>query len=390
MGKHALLSASGSERWLTCTPSARLEEPMGDRGSDYAREGTMAHAWSELKARHQLLKTITKKQYEAEAKKLMSMAEPGWDLKEMDQATDSYIDYLQETYAAAKTRSSDAVLVLESELDYSEYVPEGFGTADAVVISDGEMNVIDLKYGKGVAVSALENPQGRLYGLGALIKYSFLYPIEKVSVTIVQPRLDSISIEYLPADELIAWAEDFVKPRAVKAFAGEGEFVTGEHCRFCKVSAVCRARAEEALSLLAHDFEQPPVLSDEEIPAILEILDKAEAWIKDIRAYAYGKALEGHEWEGFKLVEGRSNRVYMDDEMVADALYKNGWEEDAIYEKKLKGLTAMEKLLGKKLFTDLLGSLVVKPKGKPTLVPVSDRRDAIGNADLEMLLEGDD
>jgi hypothetical protein len=214
----------------------------------------------------------------------------------------------------------------------------------------------------------------------------FLYQIDQVSVVIIQPRLDSISVETTPTAVLIDWAENYVKPRAILADKGEGDFVAGEHCRFCKAKAVCRARAEEALSITAHDFEQPPVLSDDEIPSILAILDKAEAWIKDIREYAYEKALGGKQWEGFKLVEGRSNRVYIDDAVIAETLQKKGYVQDEIYDLKLKGISAMEKYLGKKNFEAVLGNLVIKPPGKPTLVPDSDKRQSV-IADLKKLLE---
>jgi hypothetical protein len=388
MRKHALLSASGSKRWLACTPSARLEGQFDEVRSGYAEEGTMAHSLAELKVRHHVLRCVPEKEYKLEKERILSKADEAWDLKQMDEATDLYVEIIAERFADAQSRSEDAVLMLETRLDYSEYVPEGFGTADAIIISDGLMEVIDLKYGKGVAVSAEENSQGRLYAIGALIKFGYLYNIDMANVVIAQPRLDSLSVEAISADALLEWAENFVKPRALLAYEGAGEFVVGDHCRFCRAKAVCRARAEEALSITAHDFEQPPVLSDDEIPGILAILDKAEAWIKDIRAYAYEKALAGHTWEGFKLVEGRSNRTYVDEEVVAGVLLKNGWSENDIYTTKLKGLTAMEALVGKRRLNDLIGHLIIKPPGKLTLVPDSDRRESVISNEIKELLEG--
>jgi hypothetical protein len=373
VGKHALLSASGAKRWLSCTPSARLEEGFENTTSSYAEEGTRAHTLAEAKVRYSVLKTIDKKQYDRIEKNIKPDTE-------MDEATELYVDLITEKFNQARAKTKDALLLLEARLDFSHIVPGGFGTGDAIIIADGTMEVIDLKYGKGIPVYAEDNPQARLYGLGALNQFGQIYSVEEVSSTIVQPRLDSVSTETLTADELAAWGEDCVKPRAILADAGEGEFCTGEHCRFCKAKAVCRPRAEEALSIAKHEFEQPPILSDEEIPGILQLLDKAEAWIKDIKEYAYIKALNGTKWAGFKLVEGRSNRCYLDEEIVANKLKSNGYEDDTIYTKKLKGITEMTKILKKKVFEEILGDLLVKPAGKLTLVTEDDEREAANSA----------
>ena len=373
MRSHALLSASGAKRWLMCPPSARLEENYKDTTSSYAEEGTLAHTLAEARIQYNILGAINGDEFDA----IWQQVSPD---TEMDEMTELYMDVITEKFAAAKAITPDAMLLIEERLDFSHIVPEGFGTGDAIIIADGLMEVIDLKYGKGIPVYAEENPQARLYGLGALNKFGFLYDIREVAMTIVQPRLDNISTEVLSVEELTAWGEDYVKPRALLADKGEGEFCAGDHCRFCKAKAVCRARAEEALSLARHDFATPPVLSDEEIPEILMLLDKAEAWIKDIREYAYDKALAGTKWPGFKLVEGRSNRCYIDEEIVAEKLAAEGFEENQIYNKKLKGITDMEKLVGKKKFPEVLGELVIKPTGKPTLVPESDKREEINSA----------
>jgi hypothetical protein len=361
-----------------CPPSARLEERFEDTTSSYAEEGTRAHALAEARIRYDLLKTINKKEFDTIWKDMA----PDTEMEEMSEL---YEDLITEKYSAALAKTKDAMLLIEERLDFSHIVPEGFGTGDAIIIADGTMEVIDLKYGKGVHVYAEDNPQIRLYGLGALQKYGYLYDIKEVALTIVQPRLDNVSTELLAAETLEEWGEQYVRPRALLADKGEGDYCTGDHCQFCKGKAICRARAEEALSLAKHEFETPPILDDDEIPEILMLLDKAEAWIKDIKDYAYQKALAGTKWPGFKLVEGRSNRCYMDEELVADKLMANGYEDNQIYEKKLKGITAMEKLLTKKSFTELLDDLVIKPPGKPTLVPESDKREEFNSATRDFM-----
>ena len=376
--QHALLSASGAKRWLMCPPSARLEERFEDTTSSYAEEGTRAHALAEARIRYDLLKTINKKEFDTIWKDLA----PDTEMEEMSEL---YEDLITEKYSAALAKTKDAMLLIEERLDFSHIVPAGFGTGDAIIIADGTMEVIDLKYGKGVHVYAEDNPQIRLYGLGALQKYGYLYDIKEIALTIVQPRLDNVSTELLAAETLEEWGEQYVRPRALLADKGEGDYCTGDHCQFCKGKAICRARAEEALSLAKHEFATPPILDDDEIPEILMLLDKAEAWIKDIKDYAYQKALAGTKWPGFKLVEGRSNRCYMDEELVADKLMANGYEDNQIYEKKLKGITAMEKLLTKKSFTELLDDLVIKPPGKPTLVPESDKREEFNSATIDFM-----
>lgn len=376
--QHALLSASGAKRWLMCPPSARLEERFEDTTSSYAEEGTRAHALAEARIRYDLLKTINKKEFDT----IWKDTAPDTEMEEMSEL---YEDLITEKYSAALAKTKDAMLLIEERLDFSHIVPEGFGTGDAIIIADGTMEVIDLKYGKGVHVYAEDNPQIRLYGLGALQKYGYLYDIKEVALTIVQPRLDNVSTELLAAETLEEWGEQYVRPRALLADKGEGDYCTGDHCQFCKGKAICRARAEEALSLAKHEFATPPILDDDEIPEILMLLDKAEAWIKDIKDYAYQKALAGTKWPGFKLVEGRSNRCYMDEELVADKLMANGYEDNQIYEKKLKGITAMEKLLTKKSFTELLDDLVIKPPGKPTLVPESDKREEFNSATRDFM-----
>jgi hypothetical protein len=374
--KHAILSASGAYRWLACTPSAQLEEQFEETTSTYAEEGTLAHALAELKLRL-CLKQITTKEF---AKKLR-------ELEKNEHYSASMLDYI-ETYAAivmekvneAKARSADAVVLLEQKLDFSDWVPGGFGTGDVVIISDGVLEIIDLKYGKGVPVAAEDNAQMRLYALGALATFDSLYDIKIIRMTIVQPRLDSVSSDEITAEMLYWWADTELIKRAQLAWEGKGEFQAGEHCRFCRARFNCRARAEANLELAKMDFRKPELLTDEEIGEVLKQADELKAWVSDVFEWALVQARDhGKKFPGWKLVEGRSVRQYADENAVAETLLKAGYNEDQIYEKKLWGITAMEKLLGKTRFSELLKGLVIKPAGKPTLVPETDKRPEINS-----------
>lgn len=363
MGAHALLSASGSHRWLNCTPSARLEETFDEQASIFAEEGTAAHALSEHKLRLYLGQDS-------------SRPVSPFDSNELDYHTDVYVDYASELITAAKINCRDPIILLEQRLDYSCYVPEGFGTGDLIIVADGTLDVVDLKYGKGIAVSAMDNPQMKLYALGALSLFDTLYDIQTVRMTICQPRLESISTYELPADELAKWAEEELHPRAQLAINGEGEFLPGVHCRFCRARRTCRARAEEHLTLARHDFKPPSLLTEEEISEVLALADRLSIWASDVYAYATDLAIrEGKEWNNFKLVEGRSNRKYTSENAVVEAVAAAGYSD--IYRQSLIGITDMEKLLGKKRFKELLSGLVEKPEGKPTLVTLSDKRQQI-------------
>jgi len=374
--KHAVLSASGAYRWLACPPSARLEEQFEETTSTYAEEGTLAHGIAEQKLRF-LLKQISAQDY-AQALQI-------FEKNEFYSA--SMLDYI-ETYASivmkkvneAKTRSADAVVLLEQKLDFSDWVPEGFGTGDVVIISDGVLEIIDLKYGKGVPVAAEDNAQMRLYALGALATFDSLYDIKIIRMTIVQPRLDSVSSDEITAEMLYWWADTELIKRAQLAWEGKGEFQAGEHCQFCRARFNCRARAEANLELAKMDFRKPELLTDEEIGEVLKQADELKAWVSDVFDYALVQARDhGKKFKGWKLVEGRSVRKYADEEAVAKTLLEAGYKEEQIYEKKLWGITAMEKLLGKTKFGELLKGLVVKPAGKPTLVPESDKRPEINS-----------
>ncbi len=370
MGRHALLSASSSKRWLNCTPSARLEEQFGREDvGPYAEEGTAAHALAE----HKVKKCLRRR-----SKRPVS----DYQCDEMEECTDGYASYVMEQVELAKQDCKDPVVLIEQRLDYSAYVPEGFGTGDLLIVADKTLTVIDLKYGKGVAVDAEWNPQMMLYGLGALELFDAIYDIDMVRMTIYQPRLESVSTWEISVSALMEWVETELKPKAQLAIHGEGEFHCGSWCRFCKAKNTCRARAEEYLRLAQMEFKPPALLSDEEIAEVLKVADELAKWSADVYAFATDEAIiHGKKWTGFKLVEGRSNRKYTDEEEVAEAAKAAGYTD--IYKKSLVGITEMEKLMGKKKFAEVLGKLVYKPQGKITLVTESDKRQEIQTATAE-------
>lgn len=360
MSKHAILSASGAHRWLNCTPSARLELEFDDNSGEAAAEGTAAHALSE----HKLRKALKMR-----SKKPVSP----YDSDEMDNYTDGYVEYVLEVIEQAKQTCSDPLILIEQRLDFSKYVLDGFGTGDCVIIADGTLHIIDFKYGQGVLVSAEDNPQMKLYALGALDLFDGIYDIEMVSMTIYQPRRENISTSTVSKESLYRWAEEVLKPKAELAFAGDGNYCPGEWCQFCRAAVKCRARAEAKMKLATFEFALPPLLSDEEIAEILSSIGDLTRWTNEIIAYATDAAVNhGKKWPGFKVVEGRSNRKYKDEEAVAEAAKNAGYRD--IYKQSLITITEMEKLMGKTKFNEVLGGLIMKPPGKPTLVPVSDKR----------------
>ena len=361
--KHALLSASSSHRWLNCNPSARLEQEFADQETEAAAEGTAAHALAEHKLR-KALKMRTKKPISK------------YDSDEMDAYTDGYVEFVLEQMAEAKKDCKDPLILVEQKLDFSCFVPDGFGTGDCIIIADKTLHIIDLKYGQGILVEAEGNPQMMLYALGALRLFDSLYDIETVSMTIYQPRRENVSTWSILVEALMEWTENTLKPKAELAFKGEGEFQPGSWCTFCKAAVKCRARAEAKLQLAQYEFAMPPLLNDEEIEDILARLDDLTKWANEIQAYAQSAAINhGKSWRGFKLVESRTNRKYTDEEAVAQAAKNAGYHD--IYKHSLITITEMERLMGKKTFAEVLGALVVKPQGKPTLVPASDKRPAI-------------
>ena len=367
---HAKLSASGSKRWLTCTPSAVLESQFPDSTSAFAEEGTWAHEYAELLLTDYLFK-MDIKLFERRLNNVMSETFASPDNYE---AVESYVAFVQGRIKQAREQDSSAIVLLEQRVDFSEWVPEGFGTGDVVILSNGILEIIDLKFGKGVQVDAKGNTQLSLYALGAWHQYSMIYDIERVRITIVQPRLNHVSTDEFDLAQLLTWAEFTVKPRAEMAAEGKGEFVPGDHCRFCKARFECRARAQMAVE---QDFKEPALLSDAEIAELLEKADLIEKWVKDLQEHARAKAEQGTKFNGWKLVEGRSVRKYSDPEAVAQRLFAEGYGETELFERELKGITALEKTLGKKRFNELVADLIVKPPGRPALVPESDKRQEI-------------
>ncbi|WKY46025.1 DUF2800 domain-containing protein [Eubacteriaceae bacterium ES2] len=364
--KHAVLSASSSHRWLECPPSALICSKIGDITSDFAMQGTDAHSLCE----HKLKIALGQKSDDP-------AAELQYFDAEMAECSDMYAQYVLEQLAAAKEKCKDPIVLIEQRLDFSKWVPEGFGTGDCVIVADEMLTVIDFKYGVGILVEAEKNPQMMIYALGALLLYENIYDFHTISMTIFQPRRDNVSTYTVSKEELQQWADEVLAPTAQLAAKGQGEYKAGDHCQFCKIKATCRKRAEYNLELARYDFEMPSTLEDDEIEAILSKVDVLVSWAGDIKAYALKQAISGKEWKDWKIVEGRSNRKYVNEEAVADTVKEAGYDP---YEHKVLGITAMTKLLGKKKFEELLYGLTQKPQGKATLVPLSDKRPAMNTA----------
>ena len=366
MAKHALLSASSMHRILECPPSARLCANIEDRASPYAQQGTDAHELCEYKVLSALGKAGHDPTEELEF----------YDA-EMESCTEEYRNYVMEQLEEAKKFCKDPIVLVEQRLDFSKWVPDGFGTGDCLIVADDVLHIIDFKYGLGVLVEAEHNPQMMCYALGALDIYDGIYDIKTVKLTVFQPRRGNVSTCTMAKEELLIWADTVLSPTAKLAYEGKGEFKAGEHCVFCKLKATCRKRAEYNLELAKYDFEMPATLEDTEIAAILPRLDNLVSWANDIKEYALQQALSGTKYDGYKVVEGKSNRKYTDESAVASAVTDAGFDP---YEKHLLGVTAMTSLLGKTKFNELLGDLIEKPQGKPTLVPETDKRPALNTA----------
>ena len=371
MAKHAYLAASASERWLHCPPSAKLCAQEEDQGSPYAQQGTDAH---EL-CQHLLEKALGRQ-----------TRDPTEDLTyydaEMQESAEGYASFVMDQVTEAKTQCADPLVCVEQTVDFSKWVPHGFGTADALIVADDLLYITDFKYGVGCLVSAdgedgTGNSQLKCYALGALDTFGDLYDIKRIRLSIYQPRRDNVDTFELTKADLLKWADEVLAPIAKLAYEGEGDFEAGDHWQFCKVKATCRKRAEYAMDLAKYDFAEAPTLDESEIAAILPQIDTLVRWAEDIKTYALEQALAGVKFPGFKLVEGRSNRKYTDEAAVARVVSEAGFDP---YEKKLLGITAMTKQLGNKRFEELLSGLVVKPQGKPVLVPKSDTRTELNTA----------
>lgn len=360
--KHALLSASGAHRWLNCTPSAVLETKFPDTTSEAAKEGTLAHELCEIKL-------SDKKTEKAHA----WIKEQPLYAKEMEGYTDSYVEEIDRLKMSFE---ADPFFAIESKLDLSEYIPEGFGTADAVLIGGKRLVIADFKYGKGVKVDAERNPQMMLYALGAYQKYRLLYPIETVQMEIIQPRIDNYSSYSCSLKELLAFGEE-VRKKADAAIKGEGEFKPGDWCRFCRARAKCKARADYNVQLAFAAGTPPELLTDEQIGEYLKKGEDVASWLSDVKEYALKACLDGKSIPGWKAVRGRSVRVFDDTDAAFRDAMKAGVEEALLYERKPLSLSKVEKLMGKKRFNEELGSHVIKPPGKPTLAHESDKREAV-------------
>ena len=359
---HALLSASSAHRWLNCPPSAKAVEGTADAPSDAALQGTAAHALAE----HKLLRALKRRSKRPTSE---------WIDDEMDALTSDYVDFVLERLAEVRQTCPDAQVFVEQRLDYSHVAPGGFGTGDCVIVAEPALHVIDLKYGMGVQVSAVDNPQLKLYGLGALAAFGALYDITEVQLSIFQPRRANVETWTISTADLITWGQETVAPIAAIAAAGGGEYKAGAWCQFCRIAPTCRARADANLALARHEFAPPAELTLDEVAGVLTRIPELKAWASNVEAWALAQAQAGTQVPGFKVVAGRSVRKYSDEAAVAEAAKQAGYTD--IWDKKLIGITAMEKLMGRSTFKDVLGDLVVKPEGRPTLVPESDKRPAL-------------
>ena len=369
MGAHARFSPSSGKRYLSCSPSLLLEEQFPDEQSPFAAEGSAGHEMAEYLINKHLKKRTKRPVSDYYSDELM-------------EAVEDYTAYAVSQIEEAKQNCENPFFGVELKVSLADRVEGCFGTADMVVVDDRKIHIIDLKLGKGVMVDAERNVQLMIYGLGVLDMLGFLYEIETVELTIVQPRIEHFSTWEISAEELLSWGKEVFEPGAAKALSGEGEFMAGDHCRFCKARFTCRARAEEYLKLAQMEFAEPALMSDEEIAEVLSKADALKKWAEEIYAYAQNEAVINHkEWPGFKLVLGRSNRKYTDETDVAEAAKKAGYTD--IYKQSLIGITEMERLMGKKKFNEILGSFVYKPEGKVTLVPDSDKREAVKTATAE-------
>ena len=372
--QHALLSASGAHRWLHCTGSPLLEKDFPDSTSVYAQEGTLAHELCELKLMA-YTGEITKRKLTSMKNKLMKSEL--WQ-PEMDSTSEAYLDYIKDITMSYTVKP---VILTEKKVDFSRYVPEGFGTADCLILAGDTLHVVDYKHGKGVVVDADHNPQMMLYALGAMSELSLLYRFKFVHMTIVQPRVNNISEFTMTADELIEWGETVVKPKAEAAISGNGTFEAGYWCRFCRAKQQCKTRYESNDSLYPELSAQhdPRLITLEELGEYLKRGKDMAAWLEDMREYALSESLAGADVPGWKAVEGRGSRVFTDTDEAVDTLVKNGIDESILYERRVLTLAQMEKAVGKKAFGEIVGNLVVKNPGKPTLVEESDKRPKITN-----------
>lgn len=370
---HALLSASGAHRWMNCTPSAILETQFPDTTSEAAKEGTLAHELAEAKVMHYMhIDGFTKRKLTTRINKMKK--NPLWQ-DEMNKYTDEYLDFIKTEALSYKVHP---FVKVEEKIDLTAYVPDGFGTADCIIIAAGVLQVIDLKYGKGVPVSPERNEQLMLYALGAYAKYGFLFDIKSVKLSIVQPRIDNTASWAISIESLLEFGET-VKEKANVAIKGEGAHNPGDWCRFCRARRNCRARADENVKLAFATEKKPPLITNEEVGEYLRLGEDVAKWLSDLKDYALTECLAGKDVPGWKAVEGRSSREWTDMEEAFNAISEDGMDEATLYERKPLSLAQVEKLMGKAHFNDVCAMYVAKKPGKPTLVMESDKREAITN-----------
>jgi RecB family exonuclease len=369
---HALLGPSSAARWIACPPSVKLCEQFEDVESEYAKEGSLAHEIAELKVRKLIDPGLTSRKFTTSMKKLKDKE---LYQEEMQGYTDEYVEFIQEQMYSYSTTPHTAV---EQKVDFSQYVPDGFGTADCILIADDTLHIIDFKYGKGVPVNVENNAQLLLYALGAYLAYEMIFPITHIKMSIVQPRLAIIDTWECRLDYLLEFAK-IAQEKAAMALKGEGDFNCGEHCTFCKAKAVCRERANANLELAKYEFKAADQLTLEEIGQILEKAKDLAKWADDLKDYALSESLKGNEVPGWKAVKGRGSRSFTNTDEAIKVLVDNGIAEELLFERKYLTLAQMEKTVGKKEFNNLVGDLIAMNVGKPTLVEASDKREAITN-----------
>lgn len=386
--KHALLSASGSHKWMHCTPSVKLEEKFENKSSVFADEGTLAHELSELKLRLHF-NIITQKAFSTESLKIKKNSMYG---AEMESFTDEYVNYVVDVYTKLKKTDPNTIISIEERLDFSNIVEHGFGTGDIVIVSNGIIHLIDLKYGKGVPVSAHKNSQLMLYGVGAMNKYDLLFGVESITLHIVQPRLYNFDSFEVSADELIRWSIEDVKPKAELAYSGEGDQHAGEWCKFCRAKSICRKYSELSLDLAKHEFKDPELLEKHELVDAFKKASLIIDWIGSLKEYMLSQALSGEKYEGLKLVKGKSNRAWTDKTKAIAILESNDYLEDEYMKKSFSSVAAIEKLVGAKKFKNLFADTFGKPEGAPALVESSDPRpekNSLYEAKSEFADDGD-
>ena len=369
---HALLGPSSAARWIACPPSVKLCEQFEDVESEYAKEGSLAHEIAELKVRKLIDPGLTSRKFTSAMKKLK---EKELYQEEMQGYTDEYVEFIQEQMYCY---SSTPHIAVEQKVDFSEYVPDGFGTADCILIANDTLHIIDFKYGKGVPVSVENNKQLLLYALGAYLAYEMIFPIAHIKMSIVQPRLAIIDTWECSLDYLLSFSKK-AQEKAVMALNGEGDFNCGEHCKFCKAKATCKGRANINLELAKYEFKVADQLTLEEIGEILQKAKDLDNWVKELEKYALAESLKGNEVPGWKAVNGRGSRSFKNTDEAIKVLTDNGIAEELLYERKYLTLAQIEKIIGKKDFNNLVGNLIVMNVGKPTLVEASDKREAITN-----------